>query len=95
MAARSTTTQNRHRATIRRGKPPCALCGGEIDYDADHLDPLSFVIDHIIPLARGGTDTLDNVQPAHRHCNRLKSDTDPEDIGTVHPVRVFVTERTW
>lgn len=30
-------------------------------------------IDHIIPLARGGTHTYDNLQAAHATCNRRKS----------------------
>lgn len=34
--------------------------------------PESFVVDHVIPLKRGGTDTLDNKQPAHWTCNRAK-----------------------
>lgn len=76
---RNTTTRDRHRKQIARGKPDCAIkpClypGVPINYDADHLDPLSFVVDHIIPRARGGPDTLDNKQPAHRACNRAKSD---------------------
>ncbi|WP_283775770.1 HNH endonuclease [Rhizomonospora bruguierae] len=37
--------------------------------------PMSFVVDHIVPLNRGGTDTLDNTQPAHWRCNRQKSDS--------------------
>lgn len=66
---RSTTKRNRHRAYLRRGKPPCALCGQDIDYTLPHLDPGEFVVDHIIPVARGGADDLDNIQPAHRLCN--------------------------
>ncbi|AYF29297.1 HNH endonuclease [Micromonospora tulbaghiae] len=31
-ARRNTTTRDRHRATIARSRPPCALCGDEIDY---------------------------------------------------------------
>lgn len=29
---RNTTTRDRHRHTIARGRPPCALCGEPIDY---------------------------------------------------------------
>lgn len=32
MAARSSSVTRRHRATIARTKPPCALCGQPIDY---------------------------------------------------------------
>ena len=71
---RNTTIRDRHRAAIARGKPPCHICGGEIDYDLPHLDAGAFVVDHIVPLARGGSDELANKRAAHRACNRLKSD---------------------
>lgn len=72
MTARNTTTRDRHRNVIARGKPPCALCGQPIDYTLPHLDPMAYVVDHKIPLHRGGPDTLDNKQAAHRSCNRTK-----------------------
>lgn len=76
MKARSTSIRDRHRAAIARGKPPCALCGQSIDYTLPHLDPMAYVVDHVIPRARGGADTLANKQAAHRRCNRDKSDKD-------------------
>ncbi|MEU2106484.1 HNH endonuclease signature motif containing protein [Nocardia sp. NPDC019255] len=92
---RNTTTRDRHRAVIRRGKPACGICHQPIDYTLPHMDPGEFVVDHIIPLAKGGLDELDNKQPAHRHCNRVKSDkTDGEIPATAGP-RTFVTARTW
>ena len=30
-------------------------------------------IDHIIPISKGGTHQWNNVQLAHRKCNRMKS----------------------
>jgi len=75
--ARSTTLRDRHRKIIAADEPPCHICGGEINYQAGHLDPLSFTIDHIVPLNRGGADALDNLAAAHRACNRDKSD----DVG--------------
>lgn len=86
-ALRSTTTRDRHRNVIRRGKPPCHICKGEIDYTLPYLDPGEYVVDHVIPIARGGLDVIENKAPAHRACNRLKSDkTDapprPEPITT-------------
>jgi 5-methylcytosine-specific restriction endonuclease McrA len=29
-------------------------------------------MDHIVPISKGGTHTLDNVQMAHRFCNLSK-----------------------
>lgn len=71
---RNTTIRDRHRQTIRRGEPPCYWCGQPIDYQLRHPHPDSYVVDHKIPLAAGGTDTLDNKVPAHRHCNATKAD---------------------
>lgn len=69
---RDTTTRRHHRATLRRGHPPCAICGNPIDYTLPHRDPGEYVVDHIVPLALGGADTLANKQPAHRKCNATK-----------------------
>lgn len=76
MVARDSTQRNRHRAAIRRTKPPCALCGEPIDYHLPSPHPDSFTIDHIVPLTRGGTDEPSNIQTAHRRCNLAKSDRD-------------------
>ena len=90
-AGRSTTIRDRDRAVIRRTKPPCGICEGEIDYSLRSPDPESFEVDHIIPLARGGADTLDNKQAAHRRCNRAKWHRLAEDDAP----RTFVTTREW
>ena len=88
---RNTTRRDRHRKIIARGKPPCHLCLEEIDYAAHWLDPLAFVIDHIIPLAKGGKDILENLGAAHRKCNRAKGDGGKPP----KPAITFVTERRW
>lgn len=63
---RNTATRDKHRAAIRRTKPPCGICEQDIDYDLPHTDPMSFVVDHVVPLAKGGLDELANKQAAHR-----------------------------
>lgn len=89
---RNTTTRDRHRRTIARDHPPCGICGHPIDYDLPHTDPRSYVVDHIVPRAKDGPDTLDNKQAAHRDCNRAKSDKLPGDhVGA----RIYETARTW
>lgn len=87
----ATARRDRHRKLVGRGKPPCHLCGEEIDYSAHYLDPLAFQVDHIIPLNRGGPDDLDNLAAAHRRCNRAKSD----GPRFTHTPRPFVTRRAW
>lgn len=67
---------------IQRDKGICKICGRQVDInDYYYTDEGYFIagenypsIDHIIPLAKGGTHTWDNVQLAHRHCNSIKSD---------------------
>jgi 5-methylcytosine-specific restriction endonuclease McrA len=88
---RNTTQRDRDRAAIRRTKAPCGICSIDIDYTLPHTDPMSFVVDHIIPFSKGGVDDLSNKQAAHRVCNRAKSDKLADDDAP----RTFVTSRTW
>lgn len=48
-----------------RGHGRCYLCGRPVTREA-------FVIEHVLPIARGGPDVLSNVMPAHRECNAAK-----------------------
>lgn len=52
----------------------CHICKGIIPHwIVSPVHPLFGTIDHIIPLANGGTNTADNRAPAHRMCNMHKS----------------------
>jgi len=65
-----------HRAhIIERDKGICKLCDEPIDLSLTVPHPMSLTLDHIIPLARGGTHEPSNVQLAHFICNSRKSDT--------------------
>ena len=88
---RNTTQRDRDRAVIRRHKPPCGICQGDIDYTLRTPHPDSFEVDHIVPITKGGTDSLANKQASHRRCNRAKSDKLAGDLAP----RTFVTTRTW
>lgn len=52
----------------------CAICEKPFKTKKD------ITIDHIIPLSKGGTDMLENMQLAHYECNRLKADMTPEEF---------------
>ncbi len=52
----------------------CSICGGAIDMDLVKPNLMSFSIDHVVSLARGGAHTYDNVAPAHLLCNMQKGD---------------------
>ena len=67
---------------IQRDEGICKICGRQVDInDYYYTDEGYFIagesypsIDHIIPLAKGGTHTWNNIQLAHRHCNAIKND---------------------
>lgn len=58
--------------------PVCGICGKGIDLALPHTHRWSYTLDHIVPIARGGSpfDTA-NLQPAHRSCNSSKADNRP------------------
>ncbi|MEO0077681.1 MAG: HNH endonuclease signature motif containing protein [candidate division WOR-3 bacterium] len=54
-------------------------CGTEIaKQEFGKTTPLGWEVDHIRPIALGGTDDLDNLQPLHWKNNRRKADTWPD-----------------
>jgi len=69
---RNWAQQERYRARHARTRAKCALCGSEIDYTLKWPDPMCFVVDHIIPIAKGGPHTFENTQAAHASCNSTK-----------------------
>ena len=57
----------------------CHLCGIEIDMSAPRWSgkdgwQMGLQIDHVMPISKGGSDTLDNVKPSHGICNLIKND---------------------
>ena len=63
---------------IKRNGLTCAICGKECNLNdhewSEYAGPTYPSIDHIIPMAKGGGHTWDNVQVACMMCNSLKSD---------------------
>lgn len=71
--------RDRARAHYRRTRPNCHICGRPIDWEADYKDPQAFVVDHVIPLTKGGEDALHNMRAAHRHMPGLTPTSRPRD----------------
>lgn len=57
----------------------CQLCHLPVDPRLHPLDALYPTLDHIVPLAHGGTHTRGNLQTTHRACNLAKGDTLPDE----------------
>ena len=55
----------------------CHICHAAIE----GMDDLH--MDHVIPRARGGTHTYDNIRPAHQRCNLRKHDKLMSELGTL------------
>ena len=65
----------------RRDSGTCYLCGRKCNFEDYTVRDGAFIagdwypsIDHVIPLAKGGLHSWDNVMLAHRRCNSEKSD---------------------
>jgi 5-methylcytosine-specific restriction endonuclease McrA len=59
----------------------CAYCGAQ---------GVDLTLDHVVPLAQGGRNTLSNVVPACRDCNTDKGARTPEQADMAFAVRVDV-----
>lgn len=63
----------RIRAQVLAESALCWLCGHPLNKTLPRDHPLAAVVDHVIPLSKGG-DPLDraNLRAAHRRCNATK-----------------------
>lgn len=59
---------------FKRDNYTCKLCNEPLDMDAQPNDNRAPSLDHILPLAKGGSHTMSNLQAAHRLCNSIKCD---------------------
>lgn len=58
----------------KRDKGICGICHEPIDPSLPWSDKMCRTLDHIVPLAKGGTHEPSNVQLAHAVCNSRKCD---------------------
>ncbi len=76
----------------------CGICGKPVDKSLKYPDPMSPTVDHIIPVAKNGDPVaLENLQIAHRYCNRMKSDNMPieEKKPTGDEKKKFYCSANW
>ena len=86
------TAFEKNRRIILATQEICGICGQPVDPKIKYPHPLSATVDHIIPVSKGGhPSALENLQLAHRCCNRQKGaklvmsakekKKDEEDLG--------------
>lgn len=61
---------SRRRVVLERDARRCQYCRIEIDED-------TYVLDHLVPIARGGTNRKSNLVSACETCNRRKGEQEP------------------
>ena len=66
-------TQQERYLIYNRTEGHCGICGKFIPLE-------EYTIDHIIPLSKGGTNDLDNLQACCGFCNKAKDDSMGEDF---------------
>lgn len=66
MTNRRRLTKQDRRAVYEKMGGHCAYCGCEISIR-------EMQVDHVVPLRKGGADTLENMLPACQSCNHYKS----------------------
>lgn len=66
-------------AIFERDRWRCKLCGKPVARTRQAPHPKAPVLDHILPLAQGGTHEPANVQLAHFICNSIKGDRNAND----------------
>jgi 5-methylcytosine-specific restriction endonuclease McrA len=87
----------RNKKIILTTQSVCGICGKPVDKSLKYPDPMSATVDHIIPVSRNGDPvSLDNLQLAHRYCNRQKGDNLPkEEVKKVDPNRDLPQSANW
>lgn len=69
----------------KRDKWQCQLCGKKVNSGLVYPHPMSWSLDHVIPIARGGEHSYANTQLAHLLCNSRKHATirEPQQLALI------------
>lgn len=78
--------RRRLRLRLKARRDPCWICQAfgrpsEIDYSLPARHPMSFEVDELVPVSRGGSPTdIDNVAATHRICNEWRGNKSVEEV---------------
>ena len=59
----------------------CGICGEPVDMGARYPNPSGPSVDHVLPVARGGSDDPANLQLSHLRCNHVKSSRTADEFS--------------
>lgn len=62
-----------HEEIAERDEHRCHICGDSVDMSLPRTSKLGATLDHVVPVSRGGVDSLENLKLAHWICNVRKS----------------------
>lgn len=79
----------RKRRTPQRREAICLAHGWKCGLCPATIDPVheEWALDHIIPLAAGGSDDDENLHPVHVRCHKKKTEDDVHRIAKIRRVR--------
>lgn len=74
-----------HKDVLEKWGVNCHICSEPIDLEASRRVGVDnwqngLHLDHVVPLSNNGTDTLDNIKPAHALCNISKGNRSIDDV---------------
>ena len=94
MSASRYANGSRRRALVARVRAlgaPCHICGLPIDYSLPGGHQLSYELDELVPVSKGGSPIdPSNVAPSHRCCNAWRGN---KSIDRVAAIRAEVCAR--
>ena len=91
---RNPHARNVLRERVQRRGDPCAICGKPIDYTLPARHPMSYELDEIIPVSRGGSPIdPDNVRATHRICNEKRGNKLDHEREAIH--MSLTSSRDW
>lgn len=86
-AKRKNYSRSVRKLIYNKGDGRCQLCGRKIKFE-------DMTLDHIIPLAMNGADTLENLQCTCQFCNRQKGAYLPDDyLGRIEEIFMYQMEK--
>lgn len=76
-----------HEEVAERDGFICHICSGLVDMSLPRTSKWGATLDHVIPVSKGGVDSLENLKLAHWICNVKKSDKILEDANVAPETR--------